>query len=48
MSTEIINEAFDYGKSLNRYYVATDSANKINSIGYKMLNAVKVGDKKNF
>jgi len=48
VSTEIINEAFDYGKSLNRYYVATDSANKINSIGYKMLNAVKVGDKEEF
>lgn len=48
VSTKIINDAFEYGKELNRYYVATDSANKINSIGYKMLNAVKVGDKEEF
>lgn len=48
VSTRIINEAFDYGRELNRYFVANDAENKINSIGYKMLNAVKVGDKDEF
>lgn len=48
VNTRIINEAFEYGKELNRYYISNDAANKVNSIGYKMLNAVKVGDKDEF
>jgi len=48
VSTRIINEAFEYGRELNRYFTANDAENKINSIGYKMLNAVKVGDKDEF
>lgn len=48
VSTRIINDAFQYGKKLNQYYISMDAKNKVNSIGYKMLNAVKVGNRDEF
>lgn len=36
------------GHEIHDYYVKTNSKNKINGIAYKLLNAVKVGNKKDF
>ena len=36
------------GNDIHDYYVKTNSKNKINGIAYKLLNAVKVGNKKDF
>lgn len=36
------------GHEIHDYYVNTNSKNKINGIAYKLLNAVKVGNKKDF
>ncbi|WP_029878088.1 type I-B CRISPR-associated protein Cas8b1/Cst1 [Paraclostridium bifermentans] len=36
------------GHEIHDYYVNTNSKNKINGVAYKLLNAVKVGNKKDF
>lgn len=36
------------GHEIHDYYVNTNSKNKINSVAYKLLNAIKVGNKKDF
>lgn len=36
------------GHEIHDYYVSTNSKNKINSVAYKLLNAIKVGNKKDF
>ena len=36
------------GHEIHDYYINTNSKNKINSVAYKLLNAIKVGNKKDF
>lgn len=36
------------GHEIHDYYVSTNSKNKINSVAYKLLNTIKVGNKKDF
>ncbi|MBO3444544.1 type I-B CRISPR-associated protein Cas8b1/Cst1 [Clostridium sp. CCUG 7971] len=36
------------GHEIHDYYVNTNSKNKINSVAYKLLNTIKVGNKKDF